>query len=350
MAARHALARGRSGPAPRHTPPNHLHRFVSPPALPATSPLSAAVDLALARVAHPDLCVPDPHADMLVRACSKGDRAESGAQASTAQASTARPSQTPPTPSASPSASALDAAATAWIDAHALSATDLVNMDVGGGGAEYRQVLLLSPGLDTRPFRLPWPPGVVLFEAAPADCLAVSAAACKAAGLAAPRGCLLVRVLADLSSGEDWVDRLAGAGWRGDRLSIVCLQVGSPALALTRPALRAALAAAARSAARGSFLFGDLPGWVSTRAEAADLLAEAGFLVGALERPGHSALGGAAAWASAGWGDEADPASPSSRWLFAAQQQGRSDGEMQVLDDHMAAAAEAEDFLEGTFS
>jgi hypothetical protein len=144
---------------------------------------------------------------------------------------------------------------------------------------------------------------------------------------------------------EDWVAALEDAGFRGERLSIVCLQAGTPGWGLTRPALRAALASVARCAARGSFVFGDLPAWVASREEAADLLAEAGLMVGALERPGQSAEGGAAGWVvgDSATGDDA-------RWLFASQQTGRSDAELDIWAAHSVAAVEADEDFEGHFS
>ncbi len=60
------------------------------------------------------------------------------------------------------------------------------------------QVVLLGCGMDTRPFRLPWPVSTVLFLLAPAEVHAAAAAALKAAGAAVPRGCLLRRVPIDL--------------------------------------------------------------------------------------------------------------------------------------------------------
>ena len=304
----------------------------------ASNPLAPAVALARARASNPALCPADPYADLLIKA------------ANCEQADGEHPPSASSSSSPTPTSAALDAAATAWIDTHALRAVDLVNLDVRAEGAEYRQVVLVSPGLDTRPFRLPWPAGGALqfFEVAPADCLAVSAAALKGAGVAVPRGCLLHRVLGDVGAGDvAWSEGLEAAGLRGDRLSVICLQAGTPGwTGLDRAALRAALAGAARVSARGSFVFGDLPAWVATRAEAADLLAEAGLLAGALDRPGASAEGGAGGWAAAGWG-VSDAAAPDNRWFFAAQQQGRSDAEIDILD--RAEWAVDEDF-DGHFS
>jgi methyltransferase (TIGR00027 family) len=300
------------------------------------SPLAAAADVAAARAAFPRLCPADPYAAALVKAaCGEGG----GGGGDGSNAATPPPTHNHLSPA--------DAAATAWIDAHALRASDLVNLDVDAGGAEYKQVVLIGPGLDTRPFRLPWPDGTAFFEVAPADSLSVAAATLAAAGAAVPRTCLLRRVLGDVTdSTQAWVDALADAGFRGDRLSIVCLQAGTSRWSsLTRPALRSALAAVARCAARGSFVFGDLPAWVASREDAADLLAEAGLVVGSLERPGASEESGAA-----GWGEVDDEGRTDPRWLFASQQSGRSDEELAIWAAHAMAAEEADEDFEGHFS
>ena len=64
--------------------------------------------------------------------------------------------------------------------------------------AEYRQVVLLTSGLDMRPFELAWPPGTVIFLLGCADDHAAAKKAAEAAHLAVPQGCLLRRVTADL--------------------------------------------------------------------------------------------------------------------------------------------------------
>lgn len=91
---------------------------------------------------------------------------------------------------------------------------------------EYNQVVLVGDAFDTRPFRLPWPEGTVLFCVAPAAAHAAADAAFKAAGARVPRGCLLRRVPAELAGGASFAGALETAGFRGDRLSVWALQVG----------------------------------------------------------------------------------------------------------------------------
>lgn len=65
------------------------------------------------------------------------------------------------------------------------------------GGMVGGQVVLVGCGLDTRPFRLPWPSGTVVFLLAPADVHAAAAVALPARP-PMPRGCLLRRVSVDI--------------------------------------------------------------------------------------------------------------------------------------------------------
>jgi Leucine carboxyl methyltransferase len=60
------------------------------------------------------------------------------------------------------------------------------------------QVVLLGCGMDTRPFRLGWPRGTLLFLLAPGEVHAAAEQALGGAGAAVPSGCLLRRVPIDL--------------------------------------------------------------------------------------------------------------------------------------------------------
>lgn len=93
-------------------------------------------------------------------------------------------------------------------------------------------MVLVGDAFDTRPFRLPWPEGTVIFCAAPAAAHAAAEAAFKAQGARVPRGCLLRRVPAELAeleleggAGAGLAAALERAGYRGDRLSAWVLQV-----------------------------------------------------------------------------------------------------------------------------
>ncbi|TMR30696.1 SAM-dependent methyltransferase [Nonomuraea zeae] len=78
------------------------------------------------------------------------------------------------------------------------------------------QVVLLASGMDSRPFRLAWPPGTTVFELDFADVLAFKAAVIASrttppAGQLARPTCRHVAVPADLR--EDWPQTLAEAGF-----------------------------------------------------------------------------------------------------------------------------------------
>ena len=99
------------------------------------------------------------------------------------------------------------------------------------------QVVLFSPGLDTRPFRLPWPKGTVIYDVASKDVHALRKERIKKR---APRGCLHIPVNLQVPSVLDdhtETDRVVlkgihnlqtqmeRIGFRGDRLSVWAIQV-----------------------------------------------------------------------------------------------------------------------------
>lgn len=65
----------------------------------------------------------------------------------------------------------------------------------------------------------------MLFDVAPADAHAVTAAALKSAGAHVPRACLLRRIVADFGAQPSFQEALAAGGLRSDRLSVWALQV-----------------------------------------------------------------------------------------------------------------------------
>ena len=63
-----------------------------------------------------------------------------------------------------------------------------------------RQVVVVSAGLDTRAFRVPWPRGTAVFELSGADAHAEAHAAMRRVGAKPPRGCSHRRVRCDPTS------------------------------------------------------------------------------------------------------------------------------------------------------
>ena len=74
-----------------------------------------------------------------------------------------------------------------------------------------RQVVMLGAGLDSRAFRLNWPPGVTLWELDQPSVLAAKASELRDIG-ASPR-CERNTLAVDLA-GESWPGELTDAGWR----------------------------------------------------------------------------------------------------------------------------------------
>jgi O-methyltransferase involved in polyketide biosynthesis len=98
--------------------------------------------------------------------------------------------------------------------------------------------VLVGDAFDTRPFRLPWPEGTILFCVAPAEAHQQAKEAFKAQGARVPRGCLLCRVPAQLLPDDgtaSFAAALERAGFRGDRLSVWIMQVGSAVLCSALP-------------------------------------------------------------------------------------------------------------------
>ena len=85
------------------------------------------------------------------------------------------------------------------------------------GNDGVRQVVLLGAGLDTRAFRLPWPPGNRCFELDLAPVLDFKADVLARAG--ATPACDRVPVPADLLV-DDWPRRLLDAGFRPDESAV----------------------------------------------------------------------------------------------------------------------------------
>lgn len=85
----------------------------------------------------------DPHAAMLANAC--------GTQEGTISADTPMPVT-----------ALMDVLSTVYCDAQLESALNAASLNTLAKG-DYRQVVLLGDGFDTRPFRFPWPPGTLIF-------------------------------------------------------------------------------------------------------------------------------------------------------------------------------------------
>jgi len=417
-----------AAPPPRAAPspaPGAAAAAAPPPPPPPPRPpraLEAAAQLAASRLAEsrrPDALFNDPFAELLARADGQAGAAggasdESVTTAGTLATTTATAAATT-TATAAAAAALLDAVATRYLDECLLNAAAATSVTRMARGEDYRQVVLLGDGGDCRPFRLPWPEGTILFSVAPAEVHERAEALLQQqqvpprqpdGGEASPppppparvpRGCLLRRVDLDVSalrraeaeadapaddaSAADaapaaaaaagstlFLDALARAGFRGDRLSVWGLQ-GLQGLGLGRGALRALLAEVSSAAAFHSLVAGELPGPL-TRREGGNLLAEAGLLA-SVEPPGgegtraygrgaaapvagegadDSGGGGRGAGEGGGEGEAASAAGGEDlrRWprlLFSGQLMRPSLEQMGIYSDHVGAMEGSEEDL-----
>ncbi len=115
---------------------------------------------------------------------------------------------------------------------------------------------MLGDGMDSRPFRLPLPPGTMVFIVAAPEVHEHAEALLDSAGAHTMRGCLLRRVNANFgaaggsnaSGAGVFAAELQRAGFQGDRLSVWALQ-GLHALGLSREELAEVFSEVTNSAA-----------------------------------------------------------------------------------------------------
>mmetsp|Transcript_16600 Transcript_16600/g.46354 ORF Transcript_16600/g.46354 Transcript_16600/m.46354 type:complete len:288 (+) Transcript_16600:213-1076(+) len=253
----------------------------------------------------------DPHAVLLAAECSPS--AESRADA------------------------AADAVATRFLDEAVLTATTTV-----ADNRDYRQVVLVGAATDTRPFRLPWYEGTVIYLIASPETHQEAAAALKEAEPKAtvPRGCLLRRVPANLQGGSGFAEQLEQAGFQSTRLSVWCLQ-GLQDLGLDLGQYERLMVDVSDLAAFGSQICGEIQ--AENESSILNMMAEVGVLsqITALETQAEAY--GRSQDISDGMGG----LPTANRWLFHGEQQRLSLDQMIMYQDHVMAAEETdEDFFE----
>ncbi|XP_008807308.2 putative S-adenosyl-L-methionine-dependent methyltransferase MMAR_1595 isoform X2 [Phoenix dactylifera] len=116
-----------------------------------------------------------------------------------------------------------------------------------------RQIVLLTDGMDTRPYRLSWPQPSIIYDVSPESVFKVASQRLKGAGAKISRNCMLVHVPLESS---DLQAILCEKGFKGDKPSLWVLQ-GLPLL--TSTGLNDILFAISNLAMKGSFLIGELP-------------------------------------------------------------------------------------------
>jgi len=230
----------------------------------------------------------------------------------------------------------------------ALAATSMNTINKG----DYRQVVLVGDGMDTRPFRLTWPEGTLIFVVAPREVHELAAATLKAEGAHVPRGSLLRRVPATWGGPQEPVSFLAaleGTGFQGNKLSIWVLQ-GFAGQGLSDVAVRQLLSDVTDGAAFNSLVLGEVP-TVMGKQEAVSLLAEFGLLSTVLNIGGE--VTGYGRWAeedSKALAARSSSSGDAHRRLFASQVMRLSLAQMGIYSSHSAAAMDVDEDFEGSFS
>ncbi|XP_065025454.1 O-methyltransferase 1, chloroplastic-like [Musa acuminata AAA Group] len=122
---------------------------------------------------------------------------------------------------------------------------------------ELSQIVLLTDGMDTRPYRLSWPFSCVIFDISPQSVFNVASQKLKGTGAKIGRNCNLVHV--PLES-IDLQAALYKKGFSGNKPSLWAIQ-GLPISTLT--SLKGILSLVSSSAMKGSILMGELPDFLA---------------------------------------------------------------------------------------
>lgn len=279
-----------------------------------------------------------------------------------------------PLPKRSPNQKKVDVLIARFLDEQLLEAVNLVNSD-RSFSKEYNQVVLLGDGLDTRPFRLPWPTGTVLFCIAPGEVHERAEAVLSQNPTSnnnntstkdkacVPRGCLLRRVSHDFRKPTSFADALTRAGFQADRLSLWALQATN-CLALDDNVMNSILTDASNLAAFDSLLFGELTprekgdvdnllasfgllGSAVSYREMFDSLIEAGIpmygvdIDDILKEEGREVEN---------HDNNVEKQQQQQPWMFIAQQKRLSIAEMDVYTNHVQVGEEVDEDFSGSFS
>ncbi|XP_044492624.1 O-methyltransferase 1, chloroplastic-like [Mangifera indica] len=120
-----------------------------------------------------------------------------------------------------------------------------------------KQVVLLTDGMDTRPYRLNWPNSTIIFDISPDKIFNKSAAKLEGVGAKIPRSCLYLHVPSESSNVQE---ALHSKGFNGNRPSIWAIQ-GLPVMTLV--SFEEILLLISSSAMSGCFFLGELPAWLT---------------------------------------------------------------------------------------
>ncbi|CAJ1877487.1 unnamed protein product [Sphenostylis stenocarpa] len=118
---------------------------------------------------------------------------------------------------------------------------------------ELKQLVLLTDGMDTRPYRLQWPNSTIIFDISPESVFKFAAEKLKDAGAKIPKGCIFWHIPQEASELEKAIQL---KGYRGSRPSIWVLQ-GFPMMTLAN--FQEVLSMISSLAMKGSLFVGELP-------------------------------------------------------------------------------------------
>ncbi|KAI6694692.1 hypothetical protein NL676_022402 [Syzygium grande] len=120
-----------------------------------------------------------------------------------------------------------------------------------------KQVVLLTDGMDTRPYRLNWPSSTLMFDISPDEFYKIAAEKLEGVGAKISRSCLFYHIPLALSNLQHV---LHTKGFNGSRPSIWVIQ-GLPLMNLA--SFEDMLFVVSSMAMNGSLFLGELPGWLA---------------------------------------------------------------------------------------
>ncbi|KAG6531685.1 O-methyltransferase 1, chloroplastic-like isoform X1 [Zingiber officinale] len=195
-----------------------------------------------------------------------------------------------------------------------------------GTTEDLRQIVLLTDGMDTRPYRLNWPRSSVIFEISPQSVFNIASQKLKEAGAKVSRNCILLHVPLEST---DLQLALCERGYNGNKPSLWAIQ-GFPMSTTTN--LIDILSLVSSSAMKGSIFLGEFPTSLAVESSqiAKDnrqdkiqrLLVDHGFLVNATRRDEINK-------------DSQLDESGDGSFLFIAEQLRFSDAQMEIWRTHL---------------
>ncbi|KAL5795623.1 hypothetical protein ACOSQ2_000443 [Xanthoceras sorbifolium] len=120
-----------------------------------------------------------------------------------------------------------------------------------------KQVVLLTDGMDTRPYRLNWPTSTIIFDISPERVFKNSAEKLEGVGAKIPRSCLFLHVPLESSKIQQ---TLRAKGFNGNQPSIWAIQ-GLPVMTLA--SFEEILFIISSFAMNGCLFVGELPAWLT---------------------------------------------------------------------------------------